>query len=223
MKKELDAVVTKFMSSAPEDVQQKLLGLIDQLLENGIADKAIKVGDTAPSFSLPNVFGQQVSFYEQIRKGPTVLSFYRGGWCPFCNLELIAYQKILPELQENGAILIAVSPEKVDSSISTVEKNGLGFEVLSDAGNIIAAKFGLVFALEPAMQNLYAELGAKLPKINGDESWTLPIPATYVVNGNGKVVWAHVNANYLERAEPQDVLNILKQMRTGNPVKSINL
>ena len=124
----------------------------------------------------------------------------------------MAYQKMLPKLNAHGASLIAISPERPDSSISTVERNGLGFEVLSDAGNAVAGMYGLAFALEPKMQALYAELGAELPRINGDESWTLPIPATYVVDEAQVVIWANVNANYLERAEPEEVLNALKKI-----------
>jgi peroxiredoxin len=149
-----------------------------------------------------------------------VINFYRGGWCPFCSLELKAYQNLLPEIKAAGGILVGISPEAPDHSLSTAEKFALEFEVLSDWSNDVAGKYGLVFELEPAIREIYTSFGFELPKINGDDSWTLPIPAVYVVDQDGTVVWADVNANYTERAEPADVLQALKEISSDNAQKA---
>lgn len=216
LKNELDSLANNFMATAPAEVRERLMECINHLISSGIEDKAIKVGDKAPDFSLPNANGRKVALYENLNQGPVLISFYRGGWCPFCNLELRAYQKMLPDIKACSATLIGISPEQPDYSLTTVEKNHLEFEVLSDLENKVATKYGLVFALDTSIRRLYAELGAELPKINADESWTLPIPATYLVDQDGIIIWANVNANYLERAEPAIVLSALKHhARTG--------
>lgn len=210
LQSEIDAVVSNFMAGAPAGVRQSLYACIDRLIKSGIAHKALNVGDKAPNFTLPNAYGSQVTLCDRLHDGPVVLVFYRGGWCPFCNLQLHAYQKALSELHTYQAALIGISPQVPAQSLSTAEKNALDFDVLSDVGNKIAATYGLVFSLEPEIRQLYQQLGADLPRINGDESWTLPITATYIVNRDAAIVWAHVNANYLERAEPHDVLQVLR-------------
>jgi peroxiredoxin len=215
LKAELDAVMNQFLATAPAEVTQTLSGFIHRLVERGVAGQAVTTGDQAPDFALPNVHGTDVGLSACLKQGPAVISFYRGGWCPFCNLELRAYQQVLPEIKAQGATLIAISPETPDGSLSTAEKHGLEFEVLSDSGNAVAADYGLVFEVEPAVRDLYASLGAMLPKANGDDSWTLPVPATYVVDTDGTIVWANVNANYVARAEPMEVVKVLRRITAG--------
>lgn len=216
LQSEIEAVVSQFMANAPVGVKQSLYGFINQLVESGIAHRALNVGDKAPDFTLPNAYGSPVTLRDRLRDGPVVLVFYRGGWCPFCNLQLHAYQKTLPELRAYQAALIGVSPQVPDESLSTAQKNALDFDVLSDVGNSVAANYGLVFSLAPEIRRLYQQLGADLPRINGDESWTLPVTATYIIDRDSTIVWAHVNANYLERAEPQDVLQALRVLASND-------
>ncbi len=216
LKEECQAVVKQFMTDVPEDVMGSITDFIGRLVENGIADKAINVGDKAPDFSLPNVHGKQIKLYDLLKDGPVVINFYRGGWCPFCSLELKAYQDVLSDIKAEGANLVGISPETPDNSLSTAEKFALEYEVLSDTGNRISDAYGLVFELEPVIREIYTSFDIVLPDINGDDSWTLPIPATYVINRDGTVFWAEVNANYTERAEPADVLKALREISSEN-------
>ena len=134
------------------------------------------------------------------------MSFYRGGWCPFCNLELWALQKILPEIERLGASLVAVSPELPDASLNTLEKHRLQFQVLSDRGNQVARQFGLVFTLPQELRPVYEQFGIDIPPHNGDQSFELPLPATYVIASDGTIRYAFVNSDYTQRAEPSDII-----------------
>ena len=139
-------------------------------------------------------------------RGPLVLIFYRGGWCPYCNLELRAWQQQLAELRRLGAQLVAVSPQTPDNSLSTAEKNALAFPVLSDSALQAVTAFGVAFEMPPELIELYSRVGNNLPVLNGNGRWVLPVPATYVIDRDGRIVFAHVEADYRERAEPRDVL-----------------
>ena len=220
LKVECEAVIQQFTNDLPQEVMDSLTGFIGRLVESGLAENAINVGDKAPEFNLPDIHGNQTKLSDLLKQGPVVINYYRGGWCPFCSLELKAYQNLLPEIKAAGGILVGISPEAPDHSLSTAEKFALEFEVLSDWSNDVAGKYGLVFELEPAIREIYTSFGFELPEINGDDSWTLPIPAVYVVDQDGTVVWADVNANYTERAEPADVLQALKEISSENAQKA---
>jgi peroxiredoxin len=220
LKAECEAVIKKFTKDVPQEAMDSLTGFIGRLVESGLAENSINIGDKAPEFNLPDIHGKQTKLSDLLEQGPVVINYYRGGWCPFCSLELKAYQNLLPEIKAAGGILVGISPEAPDHSLSTAEKFALEFEVLSDWSNDVAGKYGLVFELEPAIREIYTSFGFELPKINGDDSWTLPIPAVYVVDQDGTVVWADVNANYTERAEPAEVLQALKEISSDNAQKA---
>jgi peroxiredoxin len=148
-----------------------------------------------------------------LNNGPVVLSFYRGGWCPFCSLELQALQGILPEIRARGASLISVSPEKPDNSLSTAEKYNLEFEVLSDQANRTAREYGLLFTVHEEMRPLYLEWGFDVPVCNGDDSWELPVPATYIIDTNGVVRAAFIDKDYTKRMEPDDIIAALDDIQ----------
>ncbi len=210
--KEIEALQEKMLSGIAEPVLQDLMGATERLGQTGIAGRAIQVGDELPHFVLPNALGEEVSSEALLREGPLVISFYRGGWCPYCNLELHALQQSLSEIEAQGAALLAISPETPDHSLSTQEKQGLEFEVLSDQGNDVARKLGLVFALEDGIRAHYADFGFALPDFNDDESWEVPIPATLVVGCDGRVAWRFVDADYTVRGEPAEVIAALKAL-----------
>jgi peroxiredoxin len=214
LQNELQEVFNRASQKLPPDVLNTMLGVTRMLVESGIAEKSLRVGDKAPDFDLPNASGEAVRLKGLLDKGPVVLNFYRGGWCPYCNLELNAYQKRLPDINQLGASLVAISPQTPDNSLSTAEKNELKFQVLSDVGNKVADKFGLVFRLPTELQELYNKFGIVLPKFNGDESWELPMPGTYVIDKDGTVSYAFVDADYTKRAEPDEV--IAKLQETAN-------
>jgi peroxiredoxin len=187
-------------------------GAAERLKQSGIAEKSLKVGDTAPAFTLPNVQGRTVDSTRLLKNGPLAISFYRGSWCPYCNLELVALQRSFPELKDIGAQLVAISPEKPEKAEALVGKHGLSFEVLSDAGNKVARQFGLVFTLDQDLQPFYLKAGNDLPAYNGDESWEIPLPASYVVDQNGTIVHAFVDPDYTKRLEPSEILKAVKEM-----------
>lgn len=176
----------------------------------GIGASALKVGDTLPDATMSDATGKPVTLSALLAKGPLIINFYRGGWCPYCNFEMKAYQELLPEITSAGATLIGVTPEKPDNALSTIEKNALTYPVLTDAGNAFAKALGLVFELTGDLKALYAGFGLDLPNVNQDTGWTLPIPAVYVVGADGKILFADVDLNYTRRAEPSDAIAALK-------------
>ncbi|VAW74629.1 AhpC/Tsa family protein GSU0066 [hydrothermal vent metagenome] len=199
-----------FVSSQTSEVQNDIKNSFAEMLATEISDKTLITGNKVANFSLPNALGHQVTLSEALNKGPVVLSFYRGGWCPYCNIEFAALNNILPQIKELGASLIGVSPETPDSTISTVEKHDLQFEVLSDSGNTIAEQFGLVLSVPSVMRPHYLSWGIDVPAANGDESYDLPIPATYVIDTTGTITAHFVNKDYTQRMEPEDIIAALK-------------
>ncbi|MBP0020182.1 MAG: AhpC/TSA family protein [Cyanobacteria bacterium SBLK] len=183
-----------------------------ELAESGIIDRTLKEGETVPNFTLANVKNQSVALQDLLKKGAVVLSFYRGGWCPYCNMELRGLQKVLPEIQALDATLVAVSPETPDNSLSTAEKNELTFEVLSDESNKIARELGLVFTVPEELRPVYESFGIDLPARNGDTTFELPIPATYVIAPDGTIVHAFANTDYTKRLDPEDIIAALKKI-----------
>jgi peroxiredoxin len=176
------------------------------LRATGIEQQALQVGARAPELTLPDALNQPVSLSALWQAGPLVLIFYRGGWCPYCNLELRAWQQHLPALEHLGAQLVAVSPQTPDNSLSTAETNELAFSVLSDSALQAATAFGIAFELPAELIELYSRVGNDLPVLHGNGRWVLPLPATYVIDRDGRVVYAHIEADYRERAEPSHVL-----------------
>lgn len=180
-----------------------------EVAASGIAESSLGVGAKAPEFTLPDATGTDVNLSSLLDEGPVVLTFYRGGWCPYCSIELRALQTRLPEITAAGATLVAVSPQTPDSSLLTAEKLALAFPVLSDVGNRVAEAFGLVFYLPEALREVYAGFGIDLPAANGDKTFRLPVPATYVLRRDGTVAWRFADPDYTKRAEPDDVLAAL--------------
>lgn len=212
LKKELDARRAQFLQSAdPARIAAYQRG-VDQLVAAGIAARAVGTGDAAPDFTLPNARGEPVTLSKLLANGAVVLAFYRGGWCPYCNLQLRAYQRALPELRSLGASLVAVSPEAPDKSLSTAEKNALEFEVLSDVRGEAGRAYRLLFELSDELKTLYAAGGNDLARWNADGEWHLPMPATYVIGADGRVALAYVDAEYRNRLEPAQVLSALRAL-----------
>jgi peroxiredoxin len=212
LKADLVALRQELASSTPEDVSKVLQRATQRLVESGIADSASGVGDRFPDFALPNVVGNAISSQDLLRMGPLVVSFYRGGWCPYCNLELRAYQAILPEIRDLGADFVAISPQQPDESLTMAAKSNLNYEILCDTGNSLAEHLGLMYELPAGVVDLYRSMGHDLERINGNMQWTLPLPATYVLDQDNNIVLAHVNADHSVRLEPQKALACLKKL-----------
>ena len=192
-------------------------GIAQEIMAKGIAtlkatdllENATKTGDAFPLFTLPNAKGDKVSLASLLEKGKVVITFYRGGWCPYCNLELKAFQAVLPEIAAKGATLVAITPETPDNSLSTKEKNALDFEVLTSENNELARSLGLVFNLPKDLVNLYGKFGINLLESQGNEANELPIAATYIINQDGTVGYHFLAEDYKLRADPQDILAVL--------------
>jgi len=199
-----------FITSQSSENQAIIKSAFTEIAEAGFGVNALKAGEQAKLFTLPNTKGGQTALSDLLSEGPVVISFYRGGWCPFCNLEFKALSDALPAIKKAGAKLVGVSPELPDNSMSTVEQHKLEFEVLSDVGNQIARDYGLVMDVPECLRPLYLQWGLDVPACNGDDTWELPIPATYVIDGSCNIVLAYVNANYTERLEPDEILKALE-------------
>jgi peroxiredoxin len=211
---QLGETVDAFIASLPDDDAMAVGASFEKLQASSTGENAINVGAIAPDFTLPAATGAAVTLHDKLNAGPVILCFYRGGWCPFCNLELQALQAALPEIRSLGASLIGVSPETPDNSMTTAEKHQLEFDVLSDIGNKTARDYGLIFTVYEEMRPLYLKWGLDVPASNGDNSWELPVPATYVIDSNSVVRAAHVDKDYTKRMEPEQILTALRGLKT---------
>jgi len=213
LKSNIEEFKSGFVSQVPEQIRDLMDKAQQDIEDSGIAERALKAGSDAVDFELPNTKGELVSSKALRRKGPIVVSFYRGGWCPYCSLELRALQGVNAEIRSLGAQLIAISPQLPDKSLSTEEKNELEFEVLSDARCEVADQYGLTFSLDENLRPVYESWGADVAMVNGDPDCKLPMPATYVINQDGKIVHSFVEEDYTERLEPDEVLDSLRGLR----------
>jgi peroxiredoxin len=210
LKEQLAEYRTDWFKRVPAERQAIIERHINEL-RNGLATAALKVGNLAPAIVLPNAKGKTVDVGSLLKRGPVIVTFYRGGWCPYCNLELKAFQKILPDISAAGAMLVAISPEKPDDTLSTAEKNALSFEVLSDGGQKVGRAFGLVYIFSDELKRAYQEFGRDIPATNGADEWALPISATYIIGRDGTIIYAYTDADYRDRADPEEVLMFLKE------------
>jgi peroxiredoxin len=196
--------------SAPRAVIEIMHRATAELIASGAAQRALKAGDRVPTFVLQDANGKTVSSPELLSQGPLVVSFYRGVWCPYCNMELQALQGALPTFRELGAQLVAISPQNAVNSRKSVRANRLDFPILSDPGNETAAAFGLRFVLPDYLIDLYQSLKNDLPTFNRDTSWSLPMPGRFVIGQDGIIRYAEVNPDYTRRPEPSDMLPVLR-------------
>lgn len=173
-----------------------------------ILSTALGVGDRAPMFELPDAKGEMVRLADVLASGPAVISFYRGAWCPFCNLELRAMQRELAAAEAAGVTLVAISPNTPDESLDLISEADLTFPVLSDADNAVARQFNLVYEMEAGIVDFYRSQGRDIARMNGSDVWELPVPATYVVDQGGVIRYAFVDLNHRVRAEPSEVVAV---------------
>ncbi|MDX2493491.1 MAG: peroxiredoxin-like family protein [Desulfuromusa sp.] len=196
----------------PEDILNTMNRVTVDLKYTKLENNSLKTGDKAPGFNLSDHNGISRPLSEYLNESLVVLTFYRGGWCPYCNLELHALQKSLPQIKAAGAKLVAISPESPDHSLSTREKNDLAFDVLHDKGNHVARSFGLEFILPEELRPIYGNMGIDIPGHNGDTTFKLPMPATYIVNQRGEIIYHFVDADYTKRLEPAKIVAKLTQV-----------
>jgi peroxiredoxin len=188
-----------------------------ELIASGQAQRAVKAGDQAPEFVLNDPDGKPVSSRELLPHGPLVISFYRGVWCPYCNLDLRALEAALPQITARGASVMAISPQTAQNSRKSLRDNKLGFPILSDTRSEVANRFGIRFALPDYLIETYKRFGNDLPRINDDPAWVLPMPARFVIGTDGIVAYAEINPDYTRRPDPSELIPVLDclQRRTA--------
>lgn len=210
---QLDALKHDFETNmAPPAVVEAIHRSTDELIASGQAERALKAGDRAPEFILNDADGNAVSSTELLAKGPLVLTFYRGVWCPYCNLDLKALEAASAEIRARGATMAAVSQQTAPNSRKAQRVEGLTFPILADPGGQVGEAFGLRFQIPDYLKATYLQLKVDLAVINGEASWTLPMPARYVIGTDGVVVYAEVNPDYTRRPDPSELLPVLDRL-----------
>jgi peroxiredoxin len=200
-------LIAKYVPAATQAVHTDV---IENLKRQGIAERALAKGAPAPPFELKDQNGKLVSSADLLSLGRVVICFIRGRWDPFCCGQMEAMDRVLAELQQAGAALMAISPQTVQQSFFMVDQHKLRFPLLSDPGNRVARQFGLVYRVPEKQEAIYRSVFVNLPFVNGEPSWELPIPATYILERDGTVLWASANADYMERPEPAEIVSRLQ-------------
>jgi peroxiredoxin len=184
---------------------------IGELFATGIEDRLLKAGEAAPAFTLPDANGKLVRSADLLALGPLVVCFFRGRWCPYCVTELESWRDLFPAVRERGALLVAISPQTVRQNDFTVTQHKLRFPLLRDEGSAIAAEFGAAYSVPGYMQGYYRSILVNIPFINGEPSWRLPVPATFVIGQDGVVRWSEGHADFRVRPEPAEALKALER------------
>ncbi|MBY0380379.1 MAG: AhpC/TSA family protein [Xanthobacteraceae bacterium] len=206
----LDAFKAEFETTKPRAAIEIMHRATAELIESGATKHAKKAGEVAPSFSLKDPEGTVVDSSDLLRRGPLIVSFYRGVWCPYCNMELQALEAAKLEFERRGASLVAISPQTAPNSRRSVRQNGLSFPILSDVKGDIGAAFGVRFKLPDYLVELYKQFKNDLPTFNDDPSWTLPMPARYIIGQDGVILYSEVNPDYTRRPDPEDMIPFLQ-------------
>jgi len=199
-------------TQAPPEAVAQFDAEVDRVVGSGLAERSLKAGQQAPDFTLPDATGGQVSLSALLGRGPVALVFYRGEWCPYCNLTLRAYQGIQPQIAALGATMVAISPQTPDNSLTTVEKKELTFPVLSDRGNAVARQYGPVWAFSEGLRPLLTQVASELPAFNGDDTWEVPFAGVFVIARDRTVALASVDADWTRRPEPAAILESLRAL-----------
>jgi peroxiredoxin len=211
----LDAFTAELLKSGaiPQSIVEALFKSTADLVASKKAEGALKAGQVAPTFNLKDANGNVVESAKLLASGPLVVTFYRGVWCPYCNIDLKAIEEARPFIEVKGASLVALSMQNAPNSRRSMRENGLGFPILVDKNGTVAEAFGLRFKLSIEIVNIYRDvLKNDLEAFNDDNSWTLPMPARYVIGQDGVVAYAEVNPDFTRRPDPSDLFPILDQL-----------
>ncbi|MBD3919142.1 AhpC/TSA family protein [Paenibacillus sp. PR3] len=212
MREELEQAKASFIARVPEEAQNAILGHIKEQLQSGQLF-GLQEGERAPDFTLSNPIGDTVTLYEELVRGPVVLIFYRGSWCPYCNIQLRAFEQRMSDIRQLGTQLIAISPQSPDHTLTQREKEQLSFHVLSDSDGQVAASYRLLFELPDVLQHTFTTiLKRDLTVFNATDRWILPVPATYVIDQDGIIRYASINPDFMQRTEPQQVIEQLQRI-----------
>jgi peroxiredoxin len=213
LKSEIAAYKAAMKEKVPDGVRAIMAQCTTEIKESGIERRALKTGDMMPDFELGNQHNELRRLSDYLARSPVVLNIYRGGWCPYCNMEMKALQGVQKEIESYGAMLVGMAPETPDRAISTAERAGIAIDILSDTGNRVAEQMGLVFELPQSLRPIYEKFGIDIPAFNGDDSFKLPVPATYIIGQDGVIIYDFVNADYTQRLEPAEIVAILARKK----------
>ncbi len=208
----LDGFKAQFKTMAPEGAFEAFARSTQELIDSGQAERALKAGDRVPDFVLTDSERNEVALKDLLAKGPVVLTFYRGVWCPYCNIELKALEEVAEDIRARGATLVAISMQGAADSRKSRKDNQLSFPILTDKNGELAEKFGIRWSLQDYVIPIHQGFGVELPRIHGDGQWNLPMPARYVVDAHGTVAYAEVNPDYTRRPEPADLFPVLDSL-----------
>ena len=209
---QLDAFKAQFKAQAPEGAFDAFARSTQELIDSGQAERAVKAGDTAPDFTLTDQDGKTVALKDMLAEGPVVLSFYRGVWCPYCNIELKALEQSAEEIRARGASLVAISMQGAADSRKSQRDSKLSFPILTDDAGELAAECGIRWTLQYYVSEFHKMFGVELPKIHGDGNWNLPMPARYVIDTDRTVAYAEVSPDYTRRPDPSDLFPVLDKL-----------
>ena len=207
--KQIEQFNNELATQVPQQVLEAFGKSIEDLQKKKIEEKSIKLGEIMPEFLLPNVKNEIINSNEILKNGKMIIAFYRGSWCPYCNLELKMLQDHLPKIKDKNATLVAISPQSPDNSLTVVEKHNLTFEVLTDTDNLFAKQLGISFELQDFVLPYYQALGIDLMHFNKNNDNSLPVPAVFVIDQNGKIIYKFVDANYMNRIDIDELLQTL--------------
>jgi peroxiredoxin len=215
LQQKLDAFKSHFESKvAPPAVVELFHRTTAELIATGQAERSLKVGDVAPTFSLATAEGEVVSSIATLESGPLVVTFYRGAWCPYCNIDLQAIEEVANEIRSLGASLFSISMQTATHSLKSQRQNKLSYPILVDEGGKTADAFGIRFRLQDELIEAYKGFNVDLPVINGEPSWTLPMPARYVIAQDGTIAYAEVSPDYTQRPDPGELVTALRQLKS---------
>lgn len=206
---QIEQLNQELSSQLPQDILNAFGSSVEDLKTKNIEHNSIQAGQKMPEFLLPNAYGEKIHSTQILKKGKMILAFYRGSWCPYCNLELKFLQDNLSRIKEKNAVLVAISPQNPDHSLTMVEKNNLEFEVLTDHNNDFAKKLGIVFQLQDFVLPYYQNLGIDLSLFNNNKENTLPVPAVFVVDENSKIIYKFLDVNYMNRIDIEELIQVL--------------
>ena len=209
LKATLAKIQNEMAEQLPSEVLQAFGANLNELIEQKIDQKALTIGDQAPDISMLDTDGKEIKLYDLLKNAPVIINFFRGNWCPFCMAELADYQESIEQFKLPSEQFLFISPQMQTYSAELKAEKNFDLTLIADQHNEIAHQFGLVFALDDNVREIYKKIGADLSTINGDDSFELPIPATYVIAPSGKITYAFVETNYMMRAEPRDVLALI--------------
>lgn len=207
--RQIDQLNKELLSQLSQEIFEVFGQSIEELKTKNIEENSIQIGELMPEFSLINAYGKKISSTDILKKGKIILAFYRGSWCPYCNLELKFLQDNISKIKGKKSVLVAISPQSPDYSLTMVEKNNLEFEMLTDHNNDFAKKLGIVFQLQDFVLPYYQNLGIDLSVFNKNNENTLPVPAVFVVDENGKVVYKFLDVNYMNRINVEELIQAL--------------